>query len=226
MNKLEKLPFEIPAQYDRIDDLYDMFFLPEHLRMHMLRVVVLADRIAQLWTGPPLRRNQMRNVLLIHDVGNILKLGGTSRGDTKESEQLPILRRIYNADDHALSSAVAISLGFDDESIQLLNRKIFINNRDTYESDDFTQKVCAYVDQRVAPTGISTLSGRLDEALQRYKDKPGSSMNNPATSTLIEYAYKIESQVAKFFPNDLLSPISDHSIHSDINFFRQSRFPF
>ena len=223
------LPFDIPDKYSRIDDLYDVFFLPENLRMHMLRVAVLAERIARHWTGPPLRRNQMRNVLLIHDIGNILKISNfpvdMPETGSKENEQLTLLRKVFDADDHALSSAVAIGIGFDNDIVQLLNRKIFINNRETFESQDFTQKVCAYADQRVAPDGILTLSQRLDEALERYKDKPGSSMNNPATPTLIEFAHRIEAQISIFFPEELRSSMSDKSIKSDLISLRESPFP-
>ena len=62
---------------------------------------------------------------------------------------------------------------------------------DTLASGDYNLKVAAYSDQRVSPTGIDSLEGRLSEAEARYRDRPGSSMNNPRTKMLIECALKV-----------------------------------
>ncbi len=87
------------------------------------------------------------------------------------------------------------NLRFSDTMVDLLNRKLFVRNDETLASDDYNVKVAAYADQRVSPNGVDSLIARLMDAKERYRDLPGSSMNNPRTDMLIECAVKIERQI-------------------------------
>jgi len=108
------------------------------------------------------------------------------------------------------------------EEVELLNNKIFVENESTFASNDYNRKIAAYADQRVAPTGVMQLSERLHEAKERYKDKPGSSMNNPRTDSLITYALKIERQIQQFCRITLES-ISDVTIAADLENLKEYR---
>ena len=62
------------------------------------------------------------------------------------------------------------------------------------------QKIAAYADQRAAPHTVAPLTERLLEAKERYKDRPGTSMNNPRIDLLIAYAQTIERQIFAHLP--------------------------
>jgi hypothetical protein len=60
---------------------------------------------------------------------------------------------------------------------------------------------------------------RLNEAKDRYKDKPGSSMNNPKTEYLIHCAVLIETEIMQI-TSIKSDAINDISIQKNIDFFR------
>jgi len=176
------------------------------LRMHMFRVTAVAQLISDHWEEKPLDNKLLARVLLIHDLGNLAKIDPTtlSAQDFALPCTLDQFVRVraafmgkFGSDDHRISAAIAQELGYSANEIDFMNRKTFIRNDETLVSSDFNLKVAAYADQRVSPTGIDSLSGRLSEAKERYRDKPGSSMNNPRTDMLIRCALDIETQIMK-----------------------------
>lgn len=202
-----------------IHEIYTNYGIPEHLQMHMLRVASCSKLIVDNWTGVPIRVNEMYRVLLLHDMGNIVKI-------PVDEVQDPIFQSIrakyysaFESDDHKVSQAIAVELGLSEYELDMMNRKIFINNEDVLACDSYEVKIGAYCDQRVAPDGVMSLLGRLNEAKERYKDKPGSSMNNPKTDLLIDCAARIEEQIMQYTS---ISPadINDGSVVQYIDFFR------
>lgn len=177
-----------------VDDVYDRYSVPMPLRLHMLRTAGVASLIADHWIGPPLGIDDMLPVLLVHDIGNIAKMAPS---EPNAAEQQAAFVRRYGQDDHEASHAVGAELGLSPEELRLMDAKVFVRNDETASSNDFTLKVAAYADQRVAPDGVMPLIARLEEARERYSDKPGSSMNNPRTPMLIDCARTIEAQLAE-----------------------------
>jgi hypothetical protein len=177
-----------------IAEIYDRYEVPEHLRLHMLRVAALGCVIDDNWSGPALRRAELRRVLLIHDIGNVVKMPRES----SDTEQRRALIQKYGNDDHAASYAIAREVDLTKSELALMDAKVFVRNDETLKSNDYTLKVAAYADQRVAPQGVMSLIKRLREAQDRYRDKPGSSMNNPRTPELIDCAIQIETQLAPY----------------------------
>lgn len=199
--------------------IYKEYGIPENLQLHMLRVAACSKKIIDNWTGPCVNSNSLYRVLLLHDMGNIVKI-------PKEEFSDPIFQIVrkkyfdlYGKDDHTVSLVIGEELGLLENELKLMNEKIFINNEDILHSDSFEIKIGAYCDQRTAPNGVMPLLERLNEAKERYKDKPGSSMNNPRTDFLIQCAAIIEKQIMN---NCNVSPddITDVSIQEYIQFFK------
>lgn len=178
-----------------ITNIYNEYGIPEILQLHMLRVAAIAEKILVAWNGPTVDRPSLLRVLLLHDTGNIVKMFDVEN----DNERFHVMREkyysVYGHDDHKVSIAIGRELGLTDDELALMDGKVFIRNDETLRSRDFSRKIGAYADQRAAPDGVLPLLERLREAQRRYKDKPGSSMNNPRTEMLIECAADIEKQV-------------------------------
>lgn len=200
-------------------EIYKEYGVPEHLQMHMLRVAACSKKVVDNWTGEKLNIESLYRVLLLHDMGNIVKIAKEEVDDTT----FQIVRKkyldLYGKDDHAISQAIGKELGLNEYELKLMNDKIFINNDNIVQNESYETKIGAYCDQRVAPDCVMSLMGRLNEAKERYKDKPGSSMNNPKTDQLIACADLIEKQIMRYCsicPAD----INDESISENIQFFK------
>ena len=177
-----------------ITAIYELYKIPESLQLHMLRAAAIAKQIVDNWVGPEINGDFILKVLLLHDMGNIVKFSD----DDLTQEQIELRQEIvnkYGHDDHVISNQIAKELGLNQEELDMMDAKIFIKNDLTVNLDSYEIKIGAYADQRVAPDGIYSIRERLEEAKSRYKDKPGSSMNNSRTDLLMECAYEIEKQV-------------------------------
>lgn len=205
-----------------ITEVYDDYAVPQNLRDHMLRVAAIGELIFENWTGPDLDRRSVLRVLLLHDTGNFVKMDAEDvRDSLPENVSVELFEdlrekytREFGQDDHAISEAIARDIGLSDREINLMQQKVFMKNDETASSEDWEAKIGAYADQRVAPDGVMSLEARLQEAKERYEDNPGSSMNNPRTDEMIEYAHTIESQVMKQcainpgeITDDVLNPV-------------------
>lgn len=218
--------------YGTIDDLYTEYELPEHLRMHMLWVSAVGKHICEHWDGPTVDTETLINVLLIHDIGNLVKIKpgkeylGFDQGHTDEMFAMrQTLIDTYGDDDHAISNGIAQKLGMNDYAREILEQKIFMKNDCTAKSSDFTLKLAAYADQRVTFGGVVTLQERIEEGVERYKDRPGSSFNNPQTQEMIEHAYEIEKQIAQHYQGSL-TKITNTTIAQNVDVLRSSPFPY
>lgn len=186
-------------------EVYDDYAVPQNLRNHMLRVAAIGKLVSDNWSGPDINQDSLLRVLLLHDTGNFVKMDiEDARENLPEDVSVGHFEELRNEytdehgqDDHAISEAIARDVGLTDEEINLMGQKVFMKNDETVESDNWEAKIGAYADQRVAPDGVMSLEGRLQEAKERYKDEPGSSMNNPRTDEMIEHAHTIESQIMR-----------------------------
>jgi hypothetical protein len=166
----------------------------------MLRVAGVASVILDHWQGPPVSRSMLVRVLLLHDMGNIVKIDDPG---PRARELKQRYAQLYGRDDHQVSLAIGRELGLSDDELSLMAGKIFNSNDESASSTDYGRKIGAYSDQRVAPQGVMPLLERLEEARARYRDKPGSSMNNPRTAMMIEYSRQIEDQIREHVDLDL-----------------------
>jgi hypothetical protein len=196
--------------------IYKNYGIPEPLQRHMLRVAGIAEQILANWVGPEINRKSLIKVLLLHDMGNLVKMEPEPDESTITKTTREKFIKKFGKDDHAVSREIAFSLGLSKAEVSLMDNKIFIKNDETVNSNDFARKIGAYADQRTAPEGILPILERLKEAQHRYKDKPGSSMNNPKTEMLINCAVELEKQIMKNCKLSSADEINDNSVMSYI----------
>ena len=171
------------AVITNINSIYDRFSVMPNLQEHMFRVAAVGALICENWTGPKINSDTIVSVLLVHDLGNIVKF----RLDTPENERMiesfggeaTDWKRVqqetidkYGANDHAATRNMVIELGVDPRFLQLLDgtAKLYHSVDEVLRTDDLELKLCCYPDERVGPYGIISAKQRLDDLIERYKD--------------------------------------------------------
>ncbi|MDE1868939.1 MAG: hypothetical protein KGH60_03175 [Candidatus Micrarchaeota archaeon] len=166
-----------------IKSIYDRFSVMPNLQEHMFRVAAVGSLICDNWTGPEINSNLIISVLLVHDLGNIVKF----RLDTPESERMikdfggegtdwtkvqEDTKKRYGANDHAATRNMVIGLGVSKRFLQLLDgtAKLYHSVDEVLRTDDLELKLCCYPDERVGPYGVISAKQRLDDLINRYKD--------------------------------------------------------
>ncbi len=161
-----------------IIDIYNKYYLPENLQMHMLRVAACSNLILDNWNGQELDRNAIIRVSLLHDMGNIVKIPE----DFSNNENFIKIREKYfnkyGTNDHEINLEIAKIEGLSEKELTILDGKRSRKNEETLKSNSYEIKICAYCDQRVAPNGVVDLRKRLEDAKVRYKNKPLSVWSN------------------------------------------------
>ena len=178
--------------------IYNQYYLPENLQMHMLRVAACTNLILDNWTGKPIDRKAITRVSLLHDMGNMVKIPE----EGQDREFIEIRRKYfeeYGTNDHAINMLIGKNLGLTNKELEILDGKRSRKNEQTAKSDNYEIKICAYCDQRVAPDGVVSLKERLEDAKIRYKDKPLSVWSNEEKANqLIKCALEIEEQIMRY----------------------------
>lgn len=181
-----------------IENIYQAYRIPENLKLHMLRVAGCAQLICTSWRGEKLDCDLMLRDLLLHDMGNIVKIPE----EEMDQDLLAIRRKYvekYGLDDHLITVAIYQELGLGDKEIKLLEGKRSKENEETMRCSSFERKICAYCDQRVAPNGVVSIQERLEDAKRRYQGKTKSVWSDPKKADhLIYCAMEIEKQIMKY----------------------------
>lgn len=171
----------------------------------MLRVAAFAKLLIQNWNGPHIDEYKIISGLLLHDLGNIVKIAkgglGMEEGDLLYRNWNRTKNRFirkYGADDQLTTFNILTELGIPDDVRHLVINKLFILNERTASIPDFNLKISAYCDQRVAPYSIDTLKNRLDEAKERSKGKPFASLSHPRATYMLKAAFEIEAQILQY----------------------------
>lgn len=181
----------------KIIEIYKQYGIPQKLQDHMLRVAACGAIICQNWHGPSVSFEKLMRILLLHDMGNLVKVV-EEYDEPGFLENRDKYRKLFGKDDHAVSAHIGKELGLTDEELWILQQKSFMNSENILNSDSYEIKIAAYCDQRVAPEGVTSLIERMLEGKERYKDRPGTSFNNPNTDKMIACMMKIEKQIIEY----------------------------
>ena len=199
-----------------IIEIYNKYFLPENLQMHMLRVAACSNLIIDNWNGLEIDKEAIIRVCLLHDMGNMVKI---PENFSKDENFIKTRRKYfekYGTNDHEINLEIGKVEGLSNKEIEILDGKRSRKNEETLKSNSYERKICAYCDQRVAPDGVVSIKERLEDAKVRYKDKPSSVWSNEEKANhLIECSLGIEKQImqhCKLNPED----INDNSIETYI----------
>lgn len=200
----------------KILDVYKEYNIPENLQMHMLRVAACSNIIMDNWNGRKIDKKSVTRVCLLHDMGNIVKIPEDFSNDEGFKKTRKRYFDVYGTNDHAINMEIGEEVGLNEKELEILDGKRSRKNEETLKSDSYERKLCAYCDQRVAPNGVIGLKERLEDAKERYKNKPLSVWSNEEKANhLIKCALGIEEQLMKYCsikPED----INDKSIKTYI----------
>ncbi len=182
-----------------IMEIYNKYFLPENLQMHMLRVAACSNLIIDNWYGLDIDKETIIRVCLLHDMGNMVKI---PQEFSKDENFIKTRRKYfekYGTNDHEINLEIGKNEGLSDKEIEILDGKRSRKNEETLKSNSYERKICAYCDQRVAPDGVSSIKQRLEDVKVRYKNNPLSVWSNEETANhLIECSLGIEKQIMQY----------------------------
>lgn len=179
--------------------IYNKYYLPENLQMHMLRVAACSNLIIDNWNGPKIDKEAIIKVCLLHDMGNMVKIPEDFSDDKKFIETRRRYFEKYGTNDHEINLEIGKIEGLSDKELKILDGKRSRKNEETLNSNSYERKICAYCDQRVAPNGVVGIKERLEDAKVRYKDKPLSVWSNEEKANyLIKCSLGIEKQIFQY----------------------------
>lgn len=203
-----------------IIEIYNKYYLPENLQMHMLRVAACSNLIIDNWNGPEIDKESIIRVSLLHDMGNIVKIPEDFSDDKNFIEIRRKYFEKYGTNDHEINLEIGKIEGLSDKEMEILDGKRSRKNEETFNSKSYERKICAYCDQRVAPDGVVSIRERLEDAKVRYKNRHLSVWSDEEKANhLIELSLGIEKQIMKYCsikPED----INDESIEKYIKKLR------
>ena len=181
-----------------------------------------------------INRREIIETLLLHDIGNLVKVTEDKFEslfpDTYQMESFQYWRNIrksiiqrYGKTDTEATSNIVKEIKVSNTVMDMIEKKQFVKNVDTYNNNDYAIKICAYADQRVSPNGVLSLENRLNEAIVRYRGVKNASVNSPNREELVEYAKKIEQQIFNFVEGDP-EQITDATIKDYVEELKKFQF--
>ncbi len=75
-----------------IIEIYNKYYLPENLQMHMLRVAACSNLIIDNWNGLEIDKESIIRVCLLHDMGNMVKI---PEEESKDEEFLKVRKKVF-----------------------------------------------------------------------------------------------------------------------------------
>ncbi len=100
-----------------IIEIYKKYLIPENLQMHMLRVAACGNLIVDNWTGTLINKDSIIRILLLHDMGNIVKITPDQNNDPEFLKFRQRLIGIYGLDDHKITDVICRKEGLTEEEI-------------------------------------------------------------------------------------------------------------
>src|SRR3989344_5468981 len=201
-----------------IAQIYEKLGTSPNLQQHMIRVTSVGLFILNNWNGEKLNTDTMTTMLLLHDIGNIVKfdlekhpelLGDeVSRIEYWMKRQSEAIEK-YGKDDHTATITMLAELGVSEEIKQKIHGMEYMDVENIKDHDDWYLKVALYDDLRVGPFGILTLQERLDD-LHARSEKCG------AHPEFIDFSKELEKQVQENMSIGVDS-ISDETVTSHEN---------
>lgn len=183
-----------------IQEIYQKYRIMPNLQLHMYRVAAVGLMIVENFDNPDeLDAEAIAQALLLHDMGNILKFDLQYFPDFLEPEGLEYWQSVkdefekeYGKNVHAATLDIAKEIGASSRVEELIDAVGFNHARRNLDSSDFSQKICAYADMRVAPHGVVSLEERLVDGRKRYAKADS---KDTFSYVMGVYLRKIEKQI-------------------------------
>jgi len=186
-----------------VSDIYAAYRIMPNLQMHQLRVAAVARTICKA-ISVPVDEESVTLATLFHDMGNIIKFNLPLFPEFVEPQGLDYWQGVrqeyidkYGLKQHVANHAIAVELKLSKKVVALIDGIDFSAVEHTRDQGFFEQKICEYSDLRVAPFGITSMQGRIDDIEVRYRKNVARTWEEDRTVALTAAAKEIERQIFK-----------------------------
>lgn len=202
----------------KISEIYKKYQIPEILQNHMYKVAAVGVLIVKsLEKNIEFDINIVIKELLLHDMGNILKIPVKGNSFFSEKEQGLLIKiqedfsQKFGKEEHGATLKIAKEIGISEDIIYILENTGSSKLSSTIDSNNWYLKVCSYADFRVSPKNIVSITERFDEIIQRYSGGDHILANIEKTEHKKHLALVLEKQIQDKSKN-LLSEINDDKV--------------
>ncbi len=210
----------------KILEIYEEYRIMPNLQEHMLRVAAVSSLICDNF-DEPLPKEEIITACLLHDMGNIIKSKFEFFSEFLEPKGLEYWQQVkdeyvkkYSNDEHVATKEIMSELGIQESVIRLASENYFPKLCENIKVNDFKLKIIQYSDMRVGPYGVLSYEGRMEEANERYKNRPEYLGKGEIRLRLVSCGKEIEKQIfakCKIKPED----ITDEAVQSIISELRE-----
>lgn len=179
-----------------IAQIYSRYRIMPQLQLHMYRVAAVGNVILDNWRGPQVNRDLITQVLLLHDMANIVKFDLSGKPAWQKIQQDFISR--YGSDEFQATVAIAQELKLTERMIYLIGHRSSPDLGQVVKSSDWELKLASYPDFRVAPGGVVSVKKRWDDISRRYRRKTHPLAQADFIATAYRYCLELESQLQPF----------------------------
>lgn len=166
-----------------IQEIYHHYQIPPNLQTHMLQVAAVWEWICEHWQDKSLIDEAViRQTLLLHDMGNIIKfdldagmslMGEEAKNIDYWKEVQQEFRQKYGTDEHLATQTIAKELDMSDQVLRTMTDMGYSQMENCVRGSDYNAKICAYSDLRIAPHGLVSVQERLIDGVKRYSHRKG-----------------------------------------------------
>lgn len=160
-----------------VTQIYDRYHIPINLQEHMLRVAAVGQLVCESLRFVEFRQDRVLTVLLLHDMGNILKFkfervelfAPEDQDRVAEMQKIQQeFREKYGETPDEATLAIMREIGVDEKAVDLCHRSHGERLEAIVADDDWEEKVCFYADMRVGPFGVLSVEDRFADLVVRY----------------------------------------------------------
>jgi hypothetical protein len=222
------------SQGRSVRDIYRDYEIMPALAAHQFRVAGVAcaimEALSAATVAAPFYKNEVIAACLLHDMGNILKFNLASLPEFLEPKGLAYWEGVkanyaakYGTDEHMATHAIAEEIGVSARTKEYMEAVGFSHAASTAQSGLLEKMICCYADQRVAPHGVVSLDGRMEEARIRYAGRSFRE-NNPEFAAK-QFAALVEME-KEIFAHMTIGPDAITEVSAEKYFPALERFIF
>ena len=191
--------------------IFDQFKIPPGLQKHMYTVAGIGKYICDHWQGPSINKDIVVKSLLIHDLGNLIKFDLSpgakiydpilEKPEWKEFQSK--MKKKYGSSAHQATVQMTKEITDDQLIIKLINSMDSTNLESIFHAS-WEEKICEYADMRVTPNGITSMSERLDDIHERYKEHYADWADESQLATNKDFGNRIEQELQQNTSKDII----------------------
>ncbi len=202
-----------------IEEIYEKYKIAPWLAEHMFRVTAVAVTIFDA-LGEKDGRDDLICAGLFHDLGNIVKFNFDTlqiAGDDDLSKWEEVKKEFiseYGESAHNATLSILKEMNVRQNIIDMIDGMSFTKSVEIAKESNIFLQILTYADMRVIPSGVGTLTERIEDMYKRYTDKHPK--DSEKTKKGVEGMYLLEK---KLFENLPIEPneITEESIKKTID---------